>query len=214
MGNLSSDRDVLRYEPSLFSEHYLASQVLVDGSDGVLSGTSFSSVGSAFQSGGVEVGDVLYVNDGVNSYLLEVVFVVSETVMTVSVLREDVADDAVVNFAGSALTFRVATFRPQAKDVAIELTRRFGIGPGDASSDYSIDDLCDSSALMRASVSLVIAGVYTSISTGDDAYAKKSIRYREIASREIERCRLDIDVNEDGVRDASRFACSGRLLRD
>lgn len=214
MGNLSNDRDILRYEPVLFSDHYFASQVLVDGSDGVLSDTSFSSAGSEFQSAGVTVGDVLYLNDGTNSYLLEVVSVVSETVMTVSVLRSDVTDDAVAYFSGSSLTFRVATFRPQAKDVAKEITRRFGIGPGDASSNYGIEDISDSDVLRRASVSLIIAGVYTSISTGDDAYFKKSARYREIASRELERCKLNIDSNDDGICDVSRFACSGRLLRD
>ena len=60
----SNDRDILKHEAVLFSDLYFPWQILCEGTDGELDGTSFSAEGADFISANINVGGVIYLRSG------------------------------------------------------------------------------------------------------------------------------------------------------
>ena len=213
----SKDVDILRYEPILFGQLCFGGQVLCEGSGGALSGTGFSKSGEDFISSGVAAGGVIRLQDssGLDG-VYEIVSVDSATSLTVSVLRVDDEAAAVSPPSGSDVSYRISTFAPQANEVLCELTRYFGIGPGNADSEYDADDIVDASVLKRASVCGVIANVYATLggSNEDDGFREKSLHYQRLYEKAREGCRLSIDIDGDGTGEKTKIGGSVRLARE
>ncbi len=218
MVSFSNDVDILKYEPVLFGELHLPSQVLAAGTGGVLSGTTFTASGADFVSAQVSAGGVIYVQsaDGALDGAYEIVSVDSATQLSVSVVRSDSDDTAVAPPAATNISYRVSTFGPQVSEVGFQLTEYFGIKPGNPASDIDVEDVLDTDVLKRASVFAAISSVYAMLASKakDENFWKKSLHYQTLFARARERCRLSIDVGSDGVADVTKFGASGRLVRD
>jgi hypothetical protein len=200
----SSDVDILKYEGVLFSELYFPWQILSEDKDGVLSGTSFSSAGGDFINAGAKAGGVIWLSasDGSIEGSFEIVDVQSATELTVSVLRAD-ADDAAIGVGqASGVSYRISTFDAQSGETMYELTRYFGVGPGDPDSDYGVSDIADISVLRQASVYAVIASIYASAGNGkaDDGYWKKSLHYRKLFEKARDSVRLGVDIDGSNAK--------------
>lgn len=218
MVSFSSDVDILKYEPILFGELYLPSQVLAKGEDGVLSGTSFAADDADFVNASVMAGGVIYLKseDGLLDGAYEIVSVDSATELTVSIIRTSSDDFSIVPPSAADISYRISTFRPQAGEVGFQLTEYFGIKPGNPASDIKVEDILDTNVLRLASVFAVISGVYAMLASKaeNENFWKKSLYYQKLFEKTRERCRLCIDVGGDGVADISRVGASIRLLRD
>jgi hypothetical protein len=218
MASFSDDVDILRYEPALFGELYPAAQVLIAGTGGALSGATFSGSGADFVSAQVSAGGVVYLQseDGALDGAYERVSVDAAAQLTVSVIRPDSDDDAVPPPAATDISYRISTFGSQASEVGFQLMEYFGLRPGHPTSDVDVEDILDTDVLRRASVFAVISGVYATLASKaeDENFWKKSSYYQRLFEKARERCRLSIDVDNDGVADVTRLGASGRLLRD
>ena len=218
MVNFSSDADILKYEPILFGELHLPSQVFTAGTGGILSGTTFTANGADFVSSQVPARGVIYLRsaDGALDGAFEIVSVNSATQLTVSVIRADSDDEAVAPPAATDVSYRVNTFKPQANEAAFQLTEYFGIKPGNPASDIDADDILDTDVLRRASTFVVISSVYAMLAskTKDENFWEKSLHYKRLFEKARERCRVSIDVGSDGVADFTRVGGSVKLERD
>ena len=218
MLTFSNDSDILKYEASLFSDLHFPWQVLCSGSDGVLSGTSFSATSMDFTSAGISAGGVVYLRSSDNKIngTFEIVSVDSSTQLTVSVLRSDPDGLAIGIGSGSNMTYRISTFGPQASEAAFELTQYFGIQPGNPDSIYSANDILDSEVLKTCSVYAVISGAYATLGgeNTNDRFWEKSLHYKRLFEMARERCRLSIDLGSDGISDRASIGGSIRLRRD
>ena len=218
MAKFSNDVDILKYEPVLFGELHLPSQVLAAGTNGALSGTTFTASGADFVSAQVSAGQVIYLQsaDGSLDGAYEIVSVDSATQLIVSVIRTDSDDEPVAPVAATDISYRISTFGPQASEVGYQLTEYFGIGPGNPTSDYDVEDVLDTNVLKRASVFAVIAGVYAMLASKaeDENFWKKSLHYQKLFEKARERCRLSIDAGADGVADITKMGASVKLVRD
>jgi hypothetical protein len=218
MVKFSSDADILKYEPALFGQLHPAGQILAAGTGGALSGTTFTDSGAGFLAAQVSASGVAYLQsaDGALDGAYEIVSVDSATQLTVSVIRSDSSDDAVAPPAATDVSYRVSTYGPQASEVGFRLMEYFGIGPGDPSSDIDVEDILDTDVLRGASVFAVISGIYATLASkaDDENFWKKSSYYRRLFEKARERCRLRIDVDSDGVADATKSGASIRLWRD
>lgn len=218
MLTFSNDVDILRYEAVLFSDLHFGWQALCEGDDGTVSGTSFSKTGEDFVSAGVSAGGVIYLRsqDGSLDGAYEIVSVDSATELTVSVIRVDEEGSVVGPGDASDVSYRVSTFGPQANEVGFELAQYFGIRPGNPDSEYEVSDILDTSGLRQASVYGVLAKVYTTLSGGvdEDNFGQKSSRYQRLFEKARERCRVSIDINDDGVGERTNIGGSIRLVRD
>ena len=218
MAKFANDVDILKYEPVLFGELHLPSQVLISGEAGQLSGTTFTATGADFSSANVSSSGVIYMrsSDGVVDGAYEIVSVDSATQLTVSVVRADTGDSAVAPPVATGISYRVSTFDPQACEVSFELTEHFGIGPGNPASEVDAGDVMDTSALKRVSVFGVISVVYAMMAskTNDENFWAKSLHYRNLFEKARQRCRLSIDAGSDGVADITKAGGTVRLVRD
>lgn len=218
MVSFSNDTDILKYEPVLFGELYLPGQVLAEGTGGTLSGTTFTVSGADFVSAQISVGGVIYLHtaDSLLDGAYEIVSVDSATQLGVSVIRSDSEDTAVAPPAATGISYRISTFGPQAGEVGFRLTEHFGIKPGNPTSVYDAENVLDAGVLKRASVFAVISIVYAMLASQvkDDNFWKKSLHYQALFERARERCRLNIDIDSDGVADVTRAGAFVKLVRD
>lgn len=208
MAEFSKDRDILNYEPVLFGELHLPSQVLVSGSDGVLSGTSFTSAGGDFVSSQVAEGGVIYLSstEDFAGGVFEIVSVDSANELNISVLRADTTSEAIAPpVGGSDLTYRISTFSPQAREVGGQLMEYFGFGR-DGERKITEDDILNPSVLRRVSVFAVISTVYALLAAegSDEGLWEKSRYYRRRFEKCRERCRLSVDIDGDEVTDVTK----------
>jgi len=214
----SNDADILRYEPALFGELHLPSQVLSAGGGGSISGTTFTATEADFLSSQVSGGGVVYLqsSDGSLDGAYEIVSVDSSAELTVSVIRSGPDDEAMAPPAATDVSYRVSTFGPQSSEVGFGLTEYFGLRPGSPASEVSAEEILDTNVLRQAAVFGVISTVYAMLASdsGDTDLWKKSLHYKRLFEKARARCRLSMDVDGDGVADMTRLGCSVRLVRD
>jgi hypothetical protein len=218
MIGFSNDADILKYEPMLFGELHLPWQVLAAGTDGTLSGTTFSAAGADFAIAQVLAGGVVYMRSGDGSLdgVYEIVSVDSAMELTVSVIRSDSDDDPISPPASDDISYRISTFGPQASEAAFQLTEYFGIRPGNPASDIDVENVLDTQALRRASVFAVISSIYAMLAgkSKDENFWNKSLYYQRLFERARERCRFSVDAGSDGLADVTKSGASGKLVRD
>ena len=214
----SSDSDILRHEGVLFSELFFPWQILCEGTGGTLSGTTFSQTGADLTACSISGGGVIYMrsDDGGIDGLYEIVSVDSATSLTVSVLRADSEASIVVPGDGNSISYRISTFEPQANEVMFELTRYFGVQPGNPESEYTVVDIVDAEVLRQVSTYAVIAGIYATLGSRSDdgaGFWEKSLYYQRLFERARERCRVGIDIDGNGSSEFSRSGGSIKLNR-
>jgi hypothetical protein len=214
----SNDVDVLKYEPALFGELHLPSQVKAGGTGAVLSGTTLTAAQADFVASGIEAGGVVSLRsaDGSLDGAYEIVSVDSATQLTVSVLRADATHPPVAPPVGGEVSYRISTLEPQAVEAAFQLTEHFGIGPGDPTGGIPANRLVDTEGLRRASVLLVISHVYKTWAgcREGEGLSQKSRLYEQLYEKARQRCRVSVDLGSDGVPDIHRVGGVIRLVRD
>ncbi|MCJ7729695.1 MAG: hypothetical protein MUO27_07460 [Sedimentisphaerales bacterium] len=207
MVTFSNDADILRYEPILFGRLYLPGQVLAAGTGGTLSGVTFTADEADFISAQVQPAGVIYLQseDRLLDGAFEIVAVDSLKELTISVVRADSDDEPIAPPASSNISYRVGTLRPQASEVAFQLTEFFGIRPGDPASGIDVQDILDTDVLKRASVFAVISSVYAMLASkaDDENFWKKSLHYQKLFEKARQRVRLSIDGGADGISDVT-----------
>ena len=218
MATFSNDVDVLKWEPVLFGELHLPSQVLAGGTGATINGPTLTAVGADFVGAGIGAGGVICLRsaDGTLDGAYEIVSVDSATELTVSVVRADTADPTITPPPGSDITYRVSTFAPQATEVAFELTQCFGIQPGDPTSEIVIENILDTEGLRRASVLRVISKVYAMWASkpAGEYFWQKGLFYERLYEKARQRCHVTVDLGGDGVSDVLRVGGAIRLVRD
>jgi hypothetical protein len=226
MVRLCSDRDILKYEPGLFGANFPANQVIAAGTGGTLTGTTFTASGANFISAQVEAGDCIYMKRAdVNlEGVYEIVSVGSASQLCVSVLRADRESDPIPPLMGlltlpsseGGVTYRISTYRPQIAEVSLRLMEYLWIKPGEVRSDISADEILNSEQVRQICALGTIASAYRTLANGadDNNFKDKSIEYETMFGNGMERCRVAIDKDGDGVADGVRYGGCGRLFRD
>lgn len=218
MVRLCNDRNILKYEPALFGVNFMANQIIAAGTAGVLAGTTFQASGADFVSAQVEAGDCVYLKsaDGTLEGVYEIVSVDSATQLCVSVLRADSEAAPIAPPAGSDATYRISTFKPQIAEVSLLLMEYLWIKPGELIGDVNADDILESDQVRQLCAMGTIAAAYRMLASGadDDNFKGKWQKYEQMFGEGMERCRVAIDKDGDGVADSVRYGGCGRLFRD
>jgi hypothetical protein len=218
---LCNDTDILKYEPGLFGEFHPANQVLAKGQNGELAGTTFTADGADFELAGVEAGSVIYLETADSSLdgAYEVAAVDSAEQLCVSVLRRSSEDEPVAPPAGTqttGITYRVSTLGPQIEQVSIQIEQYFTTLPGHDLTGLSLETILNSKAVRQLCALGTIALVYASAvdSQNSEQCWKKHEHYKQMFGKALERIRVELDENGDGVGDSVRFGGCGRLVRE
>ncbi|MFA6185966.1 MAG: hypothetical protein WC770_01975 [Phycisphaerae bacterium] len=219
MNTFSNDVDILRYEPSLFDDLYFANQILASGSDGVIAGTTFTAAGADFNAAQITAGMVIYLKsaDGAIDGVYEIVSVGSATSLVISVLRADNASAPIALIDGSAITYRVCSYQPQSSEVFLHLAAYFDLRPGNPDSKYSVDDVLDVSVLRQAAVYKTLSIIYATLCGSDNdetkSFWEKSQYYTGLYEKALQRCKVSVDLGDDGQSDSVSSGASVKLTR-
>ncbi|MCD4823590.1 MAG: hypothetical protein K8S55_03215 [Phycisphaerae bacterium] len=216
MSSFCLDRDILAVEPIAYLGGGGSGQQIAAGSDGALSGTTFTSAGSDFTSAGLAAGMVLCVTQTIpaEGTALEIISVDSATALTVSVLRADTDADAIAPLAGTSLNFYVRTFAAQIANVSgglAEKLRRISEAAGIVAADFA-----DSVQLKHTAVAGVLAKLYLARADNarpHDANWIKAEYYRDEFKRMQNQLRLAVDIDGDGEAERTRTLGNVSLKR-
>jgi hypothetical protein len=126
-------------------------------------------------------------------------------------LRADSTAAAIALPAGTDITYRIATFAPQANEAGLMLMQCFGMQADDT------ENLIEPEELRVASVFAILASVYATL-TGDaetsEELWKKSLHYRKLFEHAREILRLDVDIDSDGVSEEVKHGGEIKLVRE
>ncbi|MBM4102608.1 MAG: hypothetical protein FJ263_00955 [Planctomycetes bacterium] len=215
----SRDADLVKFEPGLFAEVIFGGQVLGKGTNGVVSGTSFSAAGGDFINKGATAGGVIFLQslDGTINATYEIVSVDSATQLTISVVRSDAEQAPIAVGTASGLIYRIVTFAPQAAEALVEIAGWFGLRPGMAETTYGVEDICDATPLHLLSAYRVLAMVFGTLGGTEDekkTYAQKRDYYMGLYKEARGQARITLDVEHDGAAEKVILGGSVRLVRE
>ena len=220
MNSFSKDIDILKYEPMLFGDLCFAGQELMSESGASISGSKLNASGANFINSKIAAGMVIYLQgeDGSVDGGYEIVAVDSATQLTISVLRADNQTQMIGVPDANNISYRICTYQAQSNEMFLRLTQHFGLRPGIADGKYSVDDILDTSVLKQVSVYGILSLVYATLAgdanEANENHWKKSKYYSQLYEKALQRCRISIDLGDDGVADSVRSGASVRLLRD
>lgn len=203
MFGFSSDVDVARFEPGVFGDWYLSSQVLCGGDNGIVADTQFTASGVDFTASQVSSGGVIWLEsvDGSICGAFEIVSVDDAGHLTVSVMRTSDEQSAIPVGSASGLTWRIVTYGPQGYEVLWQLSQKLGLSPGCSAADYDVADIVNADSLRAASVFGVLVMVFQALYQGLDGQAvlkEKMDYYQWLYETALERITVEVDTDDDG----------------
>lgn len=215
---LSRDMDLARFEPGVFGELYFKSQVVCEGTNGLVAGTQFAAAGADFSASAVEAGHVIWLQSVDESLAgaYEIAEVIDSGHLTITVLRSGDEQSLVPVGAESGLVWRIVRYAAQAYETLWEISRRLGLRPGCAGAANSIEDVTDSESLRQASVFGTLATIFETLKTGaqePEMLEVKAAFYRAKFERAMAGVKVTIDVNADGTGGKGIEGGTVRLVR-
>ena len=207
--NFSTDRDLLLYEPSLFSDLPWVSQQRLSVTDGEVIGTTLASASADFEAAQVDVGSVLLVN----TTPVEVLERIDTMTLTVSLPRARTTDAAIPPGDSASATVVARTFAPQAELVSGSLLRMLGLDAEDPEQPLDADAVVSLSLMARIETLERVFSSAAALTGDNDALIFKAAAYRRNLLEAAARCPVQIDTTGDGLPDEKRYLGVGRLNR-
>ncbi len=214
MTSFCTDRDLLALEPIVFLQG-TASQQFAAGSDGAFSTSVFNSASADFIAAGIAPGMVLTTSATIpaEGVCHEILSVDSATTLTVSILRTQDDDAAILPTDASGLAWRIRTFAANIVDTSAtmgeELRQRDEI-------DFDTADFVPSDQLRRLCAYGTLAAVFLGRcqhASEDDIHWIKAEHYRAEFRRQRNTLTLLTDTNGDNAAETSRSFGNVQLRR-
>jgi hypothetical protein len=213
----ATDRDLLVLEPRLLREvAWVGQRVYANASVAVdAGGTGVTDGAGPFESFGIGVGSVLLLND----LVVEIVDVPGPTQATISLVRGSRDGEAIpASSLGATAKMDVDTFVPQIELVHRQVLRGLGLAPGvteigGAPAEdrvVNVEAMADLEAL--GALHLIYAAA-TPLASEASAIAAKAAAYQERFRAARLGIGAEIDLDGDGVADATRHVGAFQLVR-
>jgi hypothetical protein len=200
---LINDRDLLLIEPGLFSKATDLATLLVDVADGSVSGTSLTSSAADFESMDVDAGHVVVI-DGEPA---EVIERISPAELTVSLPRVAIDDPLIAPAQGSDLPVKIPAFGRQLSLSQGWVFGSLGIevdddgAPVDESILLNTIEIGRLIALETIARLLRLAAAHDPV---DESLADLAVQYTAEVTAARQRTQALLDLDGDGVADATR----------
>lgn len=210
----AKDRDLLILEPALFRDLAWAGQRLVKGV-ATIDGNSltFDERDLPCDLASVSPGHVVTVA-GVG---YEIVEVLGDALLTISRVRTADSDDWLLPTPATAQPAYVATFDPQLRIAHAQILRMLDLAPGptDASApgEGAITNPRNLTLLESLATLHLIYSAAAAVAGADSPADRRASRYRARFNDERARTTILLDLDNDGLADASRSLGSFSLRR-
>jgi len=210
--NFSTDRDLLAYEPTLFTDVPFVAQQRLSVTDAEVTGTAVFSITADFESAQVEPGGVVLID----RRPFEVLARTDEATLSVSLPRTHTTDPAIPGGDGTALPLIARTFAPQAALVGEALLRMLGIDDADPAHPLDEDAVVSLGAMARLETLGTLERIFSSaaaLTGNNEHHLMKAAEYRRRFLNAAARSPIHIDTNGDGLPDEKRYLGLMRLTR-
>ena len=171
--------------------------------DGIVTGTTLSSVSADFESAQVDAGDVVLVANTP----CEVIARLDVNTLTISLSRERTDEVAIPPGDGSGLEIVIRTFAPQVTLIHDQLMRMIGIDADDPGNELSEVSVISQEVMVRLEILGALRDIYLgAISIVGDNEGIKS-KANEYSHRFKTACRsatVLIDIDGDGFSDVRK----------
>lgn len=202
----ASDRSLLVLEPMLFRDVVWVGQRLVSGTGDVAGTTlTLTSQDVTLEAAGVDAGYVVLV--GGTPY--EIIERLTASTATISRIRASTADGSLPPTPATSQAVVVMTFRPQIAMIHHQVLRMLGIEPG-ASPLVGLpgeSSITNPGALERiealGAIHLILAAA-AALSPPESGLWARAEMYRQRFASERQRAIARLDLDGDGVADATR----------
>jgi hypothetical protein len=200
-----TDRDLLLIEPGLTRDVGWAGSRLLAGIGDVAGTTlTLTSQDLDFDEANVDEGHIV----SVGSVAYEVIERLTSTTATISRLRVAIEDPVQAPSPGSDLPVEVFSFAPQISMIHAQVLRLLGIDPDDPAEDEPTEeDITNPGALKRVealgTLHLIFAAAAALGEPGSSVWARAEM-YRDRFAAERRRAAARIDLDGDGIADATR----------
>jgi len=201
--SFSTDRDLVLFEPNVFVDVPMVSQQRIEVVDGVVSGTTLTSVSADFVLAQVDTGGVVLIS-GVTH---EVVSRIDANTLVISLPRTSPSDTPIPSTDGSGLKVIGRTFSPQAMLAHNELLRLVGIEADDPASVLTEQSIISLSVMSHLEVLGTLQRVYSAAAslTGDNTeVGAKAKEYEHRFNAACRSATILLDLDGDGYADVNR----------
>lgn len=213
---LTTDTNLLRFEPNLFSEVQWHALRLLKAT-GAVSGTTLtiSAFDTNFDGAQLEPGMVVLIN----SVPHEVVAKLSATTAQISRLRATPTDGLIPPAPVTGAEVVLQTFRAAIAIASKNVFRKLGLDPAQPATDASgapSPVVTDPGSLEHLASLVTLAALYHSaseIESPGGLASRRSLRYQQLASNERRALAAQIDTDGDGLPDATRRSNVVPLIR-
>jgi len=208
----ATDRDLLILEPTLYRDIAWAGQRRINVTDAVVVGAVLTSATADFIAADIKPGHVALLN----ATALEVVSRDSATQLTVSLIRDDTADVPLAPPAATAAALVITTFGPQITTIHDQLLRALGIEPADPTATPNQNNITNPQAVAHleslGALHLVFAAA-AALATNQDTLWAKAQNYRDRFVANRNRLAVGVDLDNDGLPDATRRLNTIQFIR-
>jgi hypothetical protein len=207
-----NDRLLLALDPSAFADAATIGTPLASGADGAIAGTVLTSASSDFAARGVDDGHVIVVA----GKPLDVDDRTGATTLDVSRPRKSKSEPKIAPDAGTGLAFQVVTFDRQIDRSRSRIMRALGIYPDHPEQPLVEDDIINASEIEQVIAAETLAEIYAAAAAGDptsDSLAQRAVLWAGRAHQLAQSTPALIDLDDDGLADATRFASVATLRR-
>lgn len=200
---LTTDRDILIHEPSVFVDASSIATSLLSAADGTVSGTRLTSAGSDFQAAGIDAGHVIVIG----TQAIEVVTRVDPTNLDVSRPRATLTEVKIPPGDGTTLSIDVRTFSRIIAEVEAWILGALGIDPADPTLPLDETAILNPGDIQEAVALRTIAQVFAAASANsptDASLADRAALYSLRAAEVRRQTKAVLDLDADGIADAIR----------
>jgi hypothetical protein len=209
---LLTDVDLLTIEPSVFLDATAGATKIHAAGDGALSGTTLTSAGSSFTALGIDAGHVAVVG----TEALEVVQRTGATTLSVSRPRSLVAGTMIAPAAGTGLALTIWTFRRVMDQAETALLAVLGIDADHPTKPLELNAIVNVEAVRHVMGLLAVAHAFAIAAAAaptSDSLARRQALYEREAEHGRQRLCAALDLDGDGVADATRRAAVVTFIR-
>ena len=200
---LTTDRDLLIHEPSVFLDATSVATSLLSATDGSVADTTLTSASSDFQAAGIDAGHVIVIGNQPT----EVVARVDPTNLVVSLPRASLNEANIPPGDGSTLAIDVRTFGRMIAEVEAWILGALGIDaadpllPLDETAILNPQDIREAVALRTIAQAFAAA---SALAPTDASLADRASLYSQRAADVRRQTRAVLEVAGGGSRTASR----------
>ncbi len=200
---LTTDRDLLIHEPSVFLDASGIATSLLSAADGTVSGTRLTSASSDFQAAGIDAGNVIVIG----TQATEVVTRVDPTNLDVSRPRATLTEVRIPPGDGTTLSIDVRTFGRMIAEVEAWILGALGIDPADPNLPLDETAILNPTDIQEVVALRTIAQVFAAASANDPtdtSLADRATLYAQRAAGVRRQTKAVLDLDADGIADAIR----------